>query len=168
MPAVLDVIGGSPMLGGFLPMLNRLGQSVPPFLASDWVRGARRKKWIAAGSCFTMAGCFLTFSLGWHLTDGKATWYLPVLFLIVYAIFFTATGINQLVVNTLIGKLIRVRRRGVFSLLGTGIGAVLAVMIAYWLMNRWLPAGDVDTSEYRFDWISVSYTHLTLPTILLV
>ena len=153
MPAVLDVIGGSALLGGFLPMLNRLGQSVPPLLASDWVRGTRRKKWVAVGSCLTMAGCFMALSLGWHLTGGKATWYLPILFLIIYAVFFTATGINQLVVNTLVGKLIRVRRRGLFSLLGTGIGAAVAVVAAAWLMNRWLPAGDVAASEYRFDWI---------------
>ena len=153
MPAVLDIIGGSALLGGFLPMLNRLGQSVPPFLASDWVRGTRRKKWVAVGSSFTMGGCFLALSLLWHLTGGIATWYLPALFLVVYAVFFTATGINQLVVNTLVGKLIQVRRRGLFSLLGTGIGAALAVVAAYWLMNRWLPAGDVATSEYRFDWI---------------
>lgn len=153
MPAVLDVMGGSASLGGFLPMLNRLGQSVPPFLASDWVRGAGRKKWIVVGSSLTMGGCFMALSLLWYVTGGKATWYLPILFLIIYGIFFTATGINQLVVNTLIGKLIRVRRRGMLSLLGTGIGAGLAVVAAYVLMNRWLPAGEVETSQYRFDWI---------------
>ena len=153
MPAVLDVIGGSAWLGGFLPMLNRLGQSVPPFLTSDIVRGAPQKKWIVVGSSLTMGGCFITLSLLWYFFAAKATWYLPVLFLGIYAIFFTAMGINMLVINTLIGKLIRVRRRGLLSLLGTGIGAALAVYAAYKLMYLWLPSGDVSASEYRFDLI---------------
>ena len=153
MPAVLDLIGGSSSIGGFLPMLNRLGHSVPPFFASDLVRGARRKKWIVVGSSLTMGSCFMAFSLLWYATGGKATWFLPALFLVIYGVFFTAMGINQLVVTTLIGKLIRVRRRGLLALLGTGIGAVFAVTAAYWLLNRWLPAGDVVTDQYRFDWI---------------
>ena len=153
MPAVLDVIGGSALIGGFLPMLNRLGQSVPPFLASDLVRGAKRKKWIVVGSSCTMGACFMALSLMWYLTGGKATWYLPALFLIIYAVFFTATGINQLVVTTLIGKLIRVRRRGLLALLGTGAGATFAVLAASQLLHRWLPAGDVSADQYRFDWI---------------
>ena len=153
MPAVLDVIGGTASIGGFLPMLNRLGQSVPPFLASDLVRGARRKKWIVVGSSLTMGGCFMALSLMWHLTGGQATWYLPALFLVIYGIFFAATGINQLVVNTLIGKLIRVRRRGLLSLLGTGIGAAFAVLAASSMLYRWLPAGDVSADQYRFDLI---------------
>ena len=153
MPTVLDIIGGTASIGGFLPMLNRLGQSVPPFLASDFVRGAKRKKWIVVGSSFTMGGCFMALSLLWYATGGNATWNLPALFLVIYAIFFTAMGINQLVVNTLIGKLIRVRRRGLLSLLGTGIGAVLAVLAAYYLLHRWLPTGDVSADQYRFDWV---------------
>ena len=72
MPAVLDVIGGNALIAGFLPMLNRLGQSVPPFLASDLVRGAGRKKWIVVGSSLTMGGCFMALSLMWHLTGGQA------------------------------------------------------------------------------------------------
>ena len=153
MPAVLDVIGGNALIAGFLPMLNRLGQSVPPFLASDLVRGAGRKKWIVVGSSLTMGGCFMALSLMWHLTGGQKTWYLPVLFLVIYGIFFAATGINQLVVNTLIGKLIRVRRRGLLSLLGTGIGAAFAVLTASSMLYRWLPAGDVSSDQYRFDLI---------------
>jgi len=95
----------------------------------------------------------MTLSLMWYVTGGKATWYLPALFLVIYAIFFTATGINQLVVNTLTGKLIRVRRRGLLALLGTGIGAGFAVLSAYWLLYRWLPVGDVRSDQYRFDLI---------------
>jgi MFS family permease len=153
MPAVLDVIGGSGWLRGCLPMLNRLGQSVPPFLASDLVRNRPTKKWILVGSSCTMGACFLVLSLIWTVTGGTATWYLPILFLVVYAIFFVATGINQLVVNTLIGKLIRVRRRGLLALIGTGLGALLAVVCAYFLLLRWLPPGDVPANAYRFDWI---------------
>jgi MFS family permease len=150
---VLDVIGGSGWLRGCLPMFNRLGQSVPPFLASDLVRNHSYKKWILAGSSCTMGACFLALSLLWSITGGSPSWYLPILFLVLYAIFFVATGINQLVVNTLIGKLIRVQRRGLLALIGTGLGATLAVICAYFLLNRWLPSGDVAASKYRFDLI---------------
>ena len=153
MPAVLDVMGGAGWLRGCLPMLNRLGQSVPPFLLSDRVRNAPHKKWIMIASSMTMGSCFLALSLLWLITGGQAVWYVPLIFLVIYAIFFAATGINQMVVNTLIGKLIKTRRRGLLSLVGTGLGAFLAVVSAWWLLNRWLVDGPARGTESRFDLI---------------
>lgn len=44
-PHVLDVIpGNAAWARGFLPVLNRLGQSLPPLLAADFVRNIRLKK----------------------------------------------------------------------------------------------------------------------------
>ena len=39
MPAMLDALSGAAWIRGFLPMLNRFGQSVPPLLAAGYVRG---------------------------------------------------------------------------------------------------------------------------------
>ncbi|MFK7770025.1 MAG: MFS transporter [Mariniblastus sp.] len=138
MPAVLDVIGGSGWLRGCLPMLNRFGQSVPPLLASDRVKNARFKKFRLFGSTMTMGICFLLLSLVWVFTGGKASWWLPLIFLAIYAVFFSATGINQLVLNTINGKLIRVTRRGQLALLGTVIGSSTAIVAAWFLLSRWL------------------------------
>ena len=61
-----------------------------------------------------------------------------VIFLVIYAVFFTATGINILLLNTLTGKLIKVKRRGAVSLYGTVVGSALAVIFAWRLLRIWL------------------------------
>ena len=141
MPAVLDVIGGAGWLRGCLPMLNRLGQSLPPMLASDRVRGARLKKLGLFSTTSTMGVCFLLLAAIWAMTEGAKSWWLPVVFLLIYAVFFTATGINMMILNTISGKLIRVDRRGRLSLFGTVIGATVAVGCGWYFLNRWLVDG---------------------------
>lgn len=145
MPAVLDVIGGSGMLRGCLPLLNRFGQSVPPLLASDRVKHSRLKKFALFVSILVMSGCFLTLSLIWTITGGEKSAWLPFVFLTVYGVFFTATGIHQLLLYTLMGKLIRVVRRGRLALVGTVIGSTVAVTCAWKLLGVWLAVeGDPD------------------------
>ena len=143
MPAVLDVIGGSGWLRGCLPMLNRFGQSVPPLLVSDRVRNARLKKYGLFCATLTMGICFLLLSAVWFVTGGQRSFWLPVIFLVIYAIFFTATGINVLLLNTLTGKLIKVKRRGAMSLFGTVLGSALAVTCAWQLLRIWLVDEEV-------------------------
>lgn len=147
MPAVLDVIGGSGWLRGCLPMLNRFGQSVPPLLASDHVRNATFKKYMLFRTTLLMGGCFLALSVVWIFTDGQKSWWLPFFFLVIYGVFFSATGINQLVLNTVSGKLIRVVRRGRLALLGTVFGSTTAVLCAWSLLSIWLVDGDGENSN---------------------
>ena len=142
MPAVLDVIGGSGWLRGCLPMLNRFGQSLPPLLASDRVRNVTYKKYGLFASTFSMGVCFLALSVLWYFTGGEKSWWLPLLFLVIYGVFFSSTGINQLLLNTVSGKLIRVDRRGRLALLGTVFGATTAVLCAWWLLGIWLVDSD--------------------------
>jgi MFS family permease len=138
MPAVLDVIGGSGWLRGCLPMLNRFGQSVPPLLASDRIRNTPFKKFGLFSTTFTMGLCFLALSLVWMFTGGQKSWWLPLVFLIIYGIFFASTGLNQLLLNTISGKLIRVDRRGRLALFGTVLGSTAAIVCAWFLLNLWL------------------------------
>ena len=143
MPAVLDVIGGASWLRGFLPMLNRFGQSVPPMLASSFIRSTPLKKQTLTVMTLVMSVCFLTLSGVWAWTGGQAGGWLPFVFLTLYAIFFAATGVNMLLLNTLKGKLIRVRRRGLLDLVSNVVGAAVAITCAWWLLTRWLssPSG---------------------------
>ena len=138
MPAVLDVIGGSGWLRGCLPMLNRFGQSVPPLLVSDRVRNSRYKKFGLFGATLTMGLCFLLLSAVWFVTGGTKSFWLPLIFLMIYGVFFVATGVNLLLLNTLTGKLIKVTRRGAMSLLGTVFGSTIAVLCAWQLLSVWL------------------------------
>jgi MFS-type transporter involved in bile tolerance (Atg22 family) len=140
MPAVLDVIGGAGWLRGCLPMLNRFGQSVPPLLASDWVRNSSLKKIGLAGSTAIMGLCFLLLSMIWAITGGAKSSWLPFAFLAIYGVFFCATGINQLQLVTITGKLIRVDYRGRVGMIAVLIGSILACLLAWLLLGYWLPS----------------------------
>jgi MFS-type transporter involved in bile tolerance (Atg22 family) len=140
MPAVLDVIGGAGWLRGCLPMLNRFGQSIPPLLASDHVRNAALKKMGLAGSTAIMGICFLLLSLIWAITGGAKSSWLPFVFLGIYGVFFCATGINQLQLVTITGKVIRVDYRGRVGMIAVLIGSILACIAAWFLLGAWLPS----------------------------
>ncbi len=142
MPAVLDVIGGAGWLRGCLPMLNRFGQSVPPMLVSSFTRSTPLKKRTLTAMTLLMSLCFLALSGVWAWTDGRSSGWLPFVFLAIYAIFFAATGINMLLLNTLKGKLIRVRRRGLLDLVSNLIGAAVAITCAWFLLTRWLESSS--------------------------
>lgn len=147
MPAVVDAIGGSSWLRGFLPMLNRFGQSVPPLLASGYIRSAPLKKRMLVVTTSLMSVCFLGLAGIWAWTDNHSEPWLTIAFLVLYAIFFAATGVNMLLMNTLKGKLTKVRRRGLLDLVSCVFGGALAIACAWFLMTRWLGASVASTAS---------------------
>ncbi len=136
MPAFLDLVSGQAWLRGCLPLLNRFGQSVPPVLFSRRIQIAGQKKWILAQATLAMAALFglLAYCWAWY---GRQPW-MGVLFLVVYAIFFSSTGVNQLTLATLQGKLIRPQRRGRLLMISTVAGGIGAIGCAWWLLLGWL------------------------------
>jgi hypothetical protein len=74
----------------------------------------------------------------WWATGGQTTWWLPFAFLAMYALFFASTGINQLTVGTLTGKLIPVARRGRLMFVASTLGTVTAVLCAGLFLPHWL------------------------------
>ena len=138
MPAVLDVVGGASWLRGCLPMLNRFGQSIPPMLMSDLVQNAPLKKRWLTMMTLLMGCCFLALSAMWAVTGGESSGWLPFAFLVIYAVFFGATGVDMLLLNTMKGKLIRVRRRGLLDLFSNVVGAAVATACAWFLLTMWL------------------------------
>ena len=150
-PHVLDVISGNAAWArGFLPVLNRLGQSLPPLLAADFIRDIRLKKRALIFTTLGMALPFLILAGVWSWLDNRSQPWLVVLFLVLYFIFFAATGLNQLVDGTLQGKLIRPARRG--RLLGIAgiIGAAGAVSAAWFLLRPWIQLPNYDGFVYIF------------------
>lgn len=131
MPAFMDAISGAGWMRGWLPILSRIGQSVPPLLLADWLRSRRFKKTTLVLTALQMAWPFLLLSIIWAALEDRRQAWLPPLFLLLYFLFFSATGLNQLAFGTLQGKLIRPQRRG--RLLGvSGIaGSVVAVAAAW-------------------------------------
>jgi MFS family permease len=123
-------------------------------LASDRVRNARLKKLGLFSTTSTMGACFLLLAAIWAMTEGAKSWWLPIVFLVIYAVFFAATGINMMVLNTISGKLIRVDRRGRLSLVGTVLGATVAVCCGWYFLNHWLVDESVaDGTRSNFEMI---------------
>ena len=145
MPAFMDLIGGASWQRGCLPMLNRLGQSIPPLLFSDRIRNVRVKK-NALCLWTTLAGsCFIVLAMFWWGTGGQNRVWWPWLFLTVYATFFVVSGVNQLLFNTLTGKLVIAEQRGRLAAAGSLIGGLAFTILAFWLLQPWL-----DSTPPRF------------------
>ena len=147
MPAVLDLIGGGAVLRSWLPLINRCGQSLPPLLLAPQVRSLRQKKWCSFGCTIMMSLIFFLLAWIWGQTGGIAGW-VPVAFLLLYALFFSCTGLNHLALNTLQGKLIRTRARGSLMMCANVLGGFTALILAGLLLPRWLHA-----ERAEFQWI---------------
>lgn len=147
MPAVLDFLGGSGMLRGLLPPVNRICQSLPALLLAAPLRSAPRKKIWLCGCTLLMGVCFGLLAIGFHqLAEYPVV--LQVFFLALYAMFFVATGMTQVLFHTLQGKLIPAGDRGRLLLMTNLIGVVAAVGAVWICMPAWVSADGVE-----FHWL---------------
>lgn len=152
MPAVLDLITGGGPLGGLLrgclPVLNRIGHSIPPMLFSRRLKVLARKRSAVLVCTLCMATMFAILSTMFWLVGSAVYVWMPAVFLACYVAFFAATGINNLSLGTLQGKLIHATRRGRLLLTANVVGAVTAIAAVSLLMPLWLtPEGG------RFEFI---------------
>jgi hypothetical protein len=142
-PAFVDSVAGAGWLRGLLPILNRLGQSVPPFLLSRRLKITPLKKRAMLLATVGMALPFLALAAGLgSLSPGPRPW-LPPAFLALYTLFFCFLGLLNLAHGTLQGKLVRPQRRGRLLALSTIGGSLPAVACAWWLLPDWLEAPGV-------------------------
>jgi len=149
MPAFFDAIALSDQSGwlrGCLPTLNRIGHSVPQLILAGWLRDLSIKKWVLFSTTLLMAFPFITIAILYDWLDIAQDRWLPYLFLMLYLLFFCATGMNVLTLGTLQGKLIQPNRRGFLLSLSGMIGSVGAITTAWLLLPRWLklPGGGFD------------------------
>ncbi|QDU54696.1 MFS transporter [Aeoliella mucimassa] len=171
MPVFMDFIGGGPVLRGVLMVLSRIGLSVPPVLFSRQLKIARQKKW-----WLSLCGLAMSIPFGllawicwqgtWRDTHGDPRWWMPVVFLILYGIFFMLTGMNQLTAHAIQGKLIRVNRRGRLFTASVAIGAPLAILGAWNWMPIWLEEPDTGFA-WLFGCAAVAFFGTGLVTMLL-
>ncbi len=142
MPAFLDAVGGAGWMRGMLPVLNRLGQSVPPTLFAPRLRAMRRKKWGLVTCTLLTSLPFFVLMAACLLTDYRQQAFMAPLFLTMYGVFFALHGLNVLSFDTVQGKLVRAVRRGRLLLLSAGVGSIPAVLGAWWLLGGWLARPD--------------------------
>lgn len=141
-PRFMDVIDGSGFVRGFLPVLNRFGQSVVPLFLADRLRRAPLKRRVLQGTSTLMGACFLLLAGLWYWLEepvhsGAPSW-MPLAFLTIYVIFFFISGMNQLALGTIQGKLIRADRRGRLLAVSGVAGSVISITLAWFLLQRWL------------------------------
>ncbi len=168
MPAFLDLVSGAGWVRGFLPVLNRVGQNVPPFLLARQIKLLRVKKWMLVACCWGMSVPFFVLA-------GLAAWgpqseysrFLPLAFLVLYTMFFGMTGVMLVTNGTLQGKLIQPARRGRLLALSTLCGTVPAVLAAVLLMPGWLSLPGGSGFALAFLMTASCLTAASLPAMLL-
>lgn len=141
-PRFMDLIDGSGFVRGFLPVLNRFGQSVPPLFLADRLRRAPLKRRVLQATSTLMGTCFLALAGLWYWlgepVNGGAPAWMPVAFLTIYVLFFFVSGMNQLTLGTIQGKLIRAHRRGRLLAASGVAGSIISILLAWFLLQRWL------------------------------
>ena len=115
---------------------------MPPMCFADFLRGTRVKKRALMTSSLLMAVPFLLLSAIWSVLEEPRQPWLPPLFLMLYLLFFSFTGLNQLSFNTVQGKLIQPHHRGRLMGWAGAIGAFSAVAAALLLLRPWLAQPD--------------------------
>ena len=92
MPAVLDTITGGGPLGGLLrgclPVLNRLGHSIPPILFSRRLKVRPHKKMVMLTTTLVMATVYMLLSLLWWQVGTPVPGWMAGVFLLFYFLFF--------------------------------------------------------------------------------
>ena len=141
-PRFMDVIDGSGFVRGFLPVFNRFGQSVVPLFLADRLRRVPLKRRVLQATSTLMGACFVSLAALWYWlgepVNGGAPSWLPIAFLTIYVIFFFVSGMNQLALGTIQGKLIRANRRGRLLAVSGVTGSVVSITLAWFLLQRWL------------------------------
>lgn len=142
MPDFMDAIAGAGWIRGLLPVLNRVGQSLPPLIWAGAIQRSPSKMRSLLLITILMAIPFLALGGIWMAVNDQQAWWLPPLFLALYFVFFSLNGLNQQAFGTAQGKLIRPVRRGRLMGLSGLIGSVAAVLTALWLLPGWLRMPD--------------------------
>jgi hypothetical protein len=142
-PALVDYIAGPAWVRGWLPVLSRLGQSLPPLLFCSKFCKISRFKWWVAGCTAGMAGVFcLAMGLWISKEQCPPAWVCPGI-LGLYFAFFVANGFYQVFFGSLQGKLIRPERRGLLLQLSTFLGTIPAVVLGWFLLRKWFADPEV-------------------------
>jgi MFS family permease len=137
MPGFLDVHTPSGIIRGFLPLISRIGQSVPQIFIAYHVAKIPRKQIVFVVSAFSIMIPWLVLAL----TLGLGCWSnsaIVAIFLMLYALHWLTYGSNILAHGTLQGKLIRPERRGRLLAYANIIGCALAIAAVWLVMPRWL------------------------------
>jgi MFS family permease len=134
-------------------------------LLSQRLKMLPRKRAAVLVCALAMAAIFLGLASMFWLTDGTSHWWMPIVFLVGYTLFFAATGINNISLGTLQGKLVHATRRGRLLLTANVVGAITAIAAVALLMPYWLH-GDVRRFDMIFGFTAICFAISALSMLL--
>ncbi|QDU97885.1 MFS transporter [Lignipirellula cremea] len=141
-PTFVDAIAGPAWVRGWLPFLNRTGQTAAPFIYSHMLSSARLKSRSLIVSSMLLSAPFFLLAGTWAaLGESRPFWLVPF-FLVLYLVFFAAVGVNQMSFGAVQGKLIRPQRRGRLMSISGLVGSVAAITAAAIWLRPWLELPD--------------------------
>jgi MFS family permease len=141
MPGFLEMLTGSGAVRGFLPLISRLGQSLPQFVIAHRVTNLPIKKWAFFYAAILLCVPWGLLSLALWLIPGIHPYLMVGVFLAMYTFHWVVYGGNILLSGTLQGKLIEARRRGRLLAISSLLGCFLAILAVYFCMPKWLMDG---------------------------
>ncbi len=149
-PGFLDTHTPSGVIRGFLPLISRVGQSLPQFFIAHQVSKMPRKQGVFILSAFGIMIPWLILGLTLGLTDYAGN-VIVAIFLLSYTLHWLMLGCNMLANGTMQGKLVRADKRGRLIAYANTIGCMLAIA-AFWLvLPHWLQEGNMN-----YAWIFVT------------
>lgn len=136
MPLFLDALGAGPSVQGLLPVLGRIGNSVPQYVLSGRLEAAAVLKGTLAILTFLMAVPWLLLgALAWLFPSWPAAVWIP-LFLGLYFWSWSANGMSLLVQGMLQGKLVPPDQRGRLLAVWQAISAVLGILALLFILPQ--------------------------------
>jgi len=138
MPGFLDTLTGSGAVRGFLPLISRIGQSLPQFVIAHRVTNLPRKKWAFFNASILLCVPWGLLSFVLWLSPAIHPYFMVGVFLAMYTFHWVIYGGYNVLLGTLQGKLIVPQRRGRLMAVSTSLGCLLAILAAYFFMPKWL------------------------------
>ncbi len=138
-PAFIDVYTSSGTIRGLLPLILRIGQSLPQFLVAQRVAQMPKKQgfFVLTGFGFAIPWFILSAILSSTRWSGNI---IIAVFLVLCTLHWLAVGCNHLANGTIQGKLISPEKRGRLLAYSNIIGCTLSIGVAFYLLPRWLSA----------------------------
>jgi len=141
MPGFLYTLTDSSAIRGFLPLISRIGRSLPQFLIAHRVTNFRRKKWAFFFAAILLCVPWGLLAMSLTLMPSVNPRFMTYIFLSVYAFHWIVNGATLLLSGTFQGKLIVAQWRGRLLAVSSLIGCLLAICAVYFLLPRWLQEG---------------------------
>ena len=136
-PAFIDVYTSSGTIRGLLPLILRIGQSLPQFLIAQRITRMPKQQGFFIFTGFGFAIPWFVLSSILSLTHWSGS-IVVAIFLVLCTLHWLMVGCNHLANGTIQGKLISPEKRGRLLAYSNIIGCTLAIGIAIYLLPRWL------------------------------